>query len=240
MKMKKLLGAIAALAMATSMTMTTFIVNAKEIANAPDPSKPTEYHVDIGPMLPEGCTLMDVGKIGFTFTGYEQAKGWMNGALVINNASHGWSSMKWGNAGDSEAILNFPDDATGSITIIRDLNGEITPEDTWAQIAIQLFWNDDSVMTVEEVFVLDADGNRLQPKAPAQTDPPVTDPPATDATTPAPSETQATTAATTKAAAAATTKSNPSTGEGSTGMALAVTAAMAAAGIAVASSKRKK
>lgn len=238
MKMKKILGFIAALAMATSAT--SMVVDAKVITNATDPSKPADYSVDIGPMLPEGCTLMDVGKVGFTFTGYDQAKGWMNGALVINSASHGWSSVKWGNVSDAESVLTFPDDASGSITIVRDVNGEITPEDQWAQIAVQLWYNDDSEITIEDVFVLDANGNPLQAKAPAETTPSET-----EATTPAPSETEATTeattaAATTKAAAAATTKANPTTGESNTGVALAVTAAMAAAGVAVTFGKKKK
>ncbi|MBP1564718.1 MAG: LPXTG cell wall anchor domain-containing protein [Oscillospiraceae bacterium] len=246
MKMKKFLAAIAALAMATVPTMA---VNAK-ITNANKEGK--DYFVPIAELLPEGCTIEDAKYAYFRFScpnygvpGQAEVGG-CNGAIVFNTQNGGWNSVKWAHASDPEGICTYPDDGS-DFSITReitqsDMEAFMDPGD-WCEVAIQHWWPEDIDITIEEVYLMDANQVRLEAKAPAETTPSETE------ATPAQSETEATTeataaattaAATTKAAAAATTKANPTTGESNTGVALAVTAAMAAAGVAVTFGKKKK
>ena len=239
--MKKFLAAVAALAMATvpTMAVNAAITNTHESYDF--------YCADVNQVLPAGRTLDEVKAVAvrLSMSSYNPEKG-ANGGFIIQSGVTNWEAgkKKWGNASCEDEDYSFPDDGS-DFTVVRPIEDDIlTNNGGWAQICIQHWWGDGDV-TVEEVYFLDADNNRLEAKAEA---PAETTPSETEATTPAPSETEATTAssaaattaaATTKAAAA-TTKANPTTGESNTGVALAVTAAMAAAGVAVAFGKKKK
>lgn len=247
MKMKKFLAAIAALAMATVPTMA---VNAK-ITNC---NNGESYSVPISELLPEGCTGADIKYVGFKFScpDYDSNVG-CNGGIVFNTGSGDdkrWDSKKWSNEYDSQGYdYTYPADGS-DFTIIRPVEDDAFSREPldYAEIWVQHWWPNETAdkvydITVEEIYLMDENQQRLVAKAPAETTPSETE------ATPAPSETEATTeataaattaAATTKAAAAATTKANPTTGESNTGVALAVTAAMAAAGVAVTFGKKKK
>lgn len=239
MKMKKFLAAMAALAMATVPTMA---VNAK-ITNC---NNGESYSVPISELLPEGCTGADIKYVGFKFScpDYDSNVG-CNGGIVFNTGSGDdkrWDSKKWSNEYDTQGYdYTYPADGS-DFTIIRPVEDDTFSRESldYAEIWVQHWWPGETAdkvydITVEEIYLMDENQQRLVAKAPEATEPPVT-----EATTPAPEETDATTASTTKAAAAATTKANPTTGESNTGVALAVTAAMAAAGVAVTFGKKKK
>ena len=244
MKMKKFLAAIAALAMATVPTMA---VNA-QVANGNELNSYDNtycYKVSVNDILPEGRSIDEVAYMSFTFSGYDAAQG-CGGGIFYNTETGGWpsSNYEWGNASAGKAS-SFPDDGS-DLTVYRDIADEFDNPGGWAEIWIQHWWGQD--ITILDINLLDAGKNVVGTYHVADAPPPPeTTPSETEATTPAPSETEATTeattAATTTAAAttkATTTKANPTTGESNTGVALAVTAAMAAAGVAVTFGKKKK
>lgn len=209
--------------------------------------------------LIEGCglSISDVYGVRVTLANSAEELAdtatWFGGGIGTNSGAGGgsnWVQTDWSNHSEGEGKKELFLDPNGVITLKKDAP-LFAETDQWGYIWIQRWANDgDNVeLKVKSFELLDASGNVIdisgyQAQAPAETTPSET-----EATTPTPSETEATTAssaaattaaATTKAAAAATTKANPTTGESNTGVALAVTAAMAAAGVAVTFGKKKK
>ena len=175
MKMKKFLAAIVALAMATVPTMA---VNAK-ITNC---NNGESYSVPISELLPEGCTGADIKYVGFKFScpDYDSNVG-CNGGIVFNTGSGDdkrWDSKKWSNEYDTQGYdYTYPADGS-DFTIIRPVEDDTFSRESldYAEIWVQHWWPNETAakvydITVDEIYLMDENQQRLVAKAPAETTP---------------------------------------------------------------------
>ena len=163
MKLKKILAAVAAAAVAVStMAITAFA----GLTNYPDGCT-----IDL---IADGYNVMDV--YGFTFNISGSVDDGVGGGVGFNSASTGWESHEWGNTDSGKEILI----TDGKVTLLKDApvfkETDVTdPTNPYAQVWMQHWWGVD--VTVDSVDILGADGVVLTPAAaPAETEAETTEP----------------------------------------------------------------
>lgn len=246
MRLNRIFGCLSALSL-TAALVTSVPVSAVQIGNANDSE---QYTVDVFGLLPEGCKIEDAAYAAFKFSGFEPGQVF-NGGIVFNyDGAKEWGNMeltKWGSddgwEGNTDVVYTFPAStpAGEEIEVLRPIKGEFTGKD-WGQITIQHYWPQTHTINIVDVYLLDENKQPLAPKAAETTAPAETEAPAetTAASTTAAgtTTTAAGTTSTTAAKATAQASTNPDTGD--SGVALAVAAAFAAAGVAVSFGRKKE
>lgn len=146
MKLKKIIAAVAAAAVAVS----TMAFSAFAIKDYPD-----GYVLDL---IAEGYDVTAVA--GFTIKISGDIDSGTGGGAGFNSKTTGWDQTDWANA-DAGKTINA---SGGEITVKRDApvfkESDVTdPTNPYAQIWMQQWWGPD--VTIESVTVLDKDGNVL-------------------------------------------------------------------------------
>ena len=168
MKLKKILAAVAAAAVAVS----TMAVNAfAGLTNYPDGCT-----IDL---IADGYNVMDV--YGFTFNISGSINDGVGGGVGFNSASTGWESHEWGNPDSAKEILV----TDGKVTLLKDApvfkETDVTdPSNPYAQVWMQHWWGVD--VTVDSVDILGAGGTVLSPAGAADDAAPADDTTADDNT----------------------------------------------------------
>lgn len=252
MRLNKVLGCLSAATIVSALAVSTACSAVKiDNANADDGES---YFVDVNTLVPEGCNIADAKYAAFKFSGFVPG-GSYNGAIVFNREGYeggkAWSddgAIKWGSddgwPGNEDAVYTFDHNTSeGSIVeVIRPIEGRFDNV-SWGQIWVQHYWPNTASIKIEDVYLLDENKQPLAPKAaettaPAETEAPAETTTAASTTAAGTTTTAAGTTATTAAKATAQASTNPDTGD--SGVALAVAAAFASAGVAVSFGRKKE
>ena len=156
MKIKKILAAVAAAAVAVStMAINSFAA----ITNADGGN----YVYDV---MANGYNVTDIYGVSFTISDFDATQG-IGGGVGANSPSTGWESHDWANQGKEITLDGNTVTLKKDTPIFKDT--DVTdPTNPYAQLWIQAWWGSD--ITVDNVVVLDKDGNALASSAAAPAD----------------------------------------------------------------------